>query len=110
MSSSEDEPSEDEDEDEDEEDNWERSVKAAVVLMSEQVDETLELMLDGTSFSCEDATAWPSAPRVRQHPSFSESKAMSLIPALILPRDDYEVAPRPYVMTNKVTLIVTLSS
>jgi len=30
-------------------------VKAAVVLISEQVEDTLELMLDGTSFSCEEA-------------------------------------------------------
>ena len=46
---------EDEDEEESEE-RLERSVKAAAVLISEQVDETLELMLEGTSFSCEDAT------------------------------------------------------
>ena len=40
-----------------EEESWERSVKAAAVLISEQVEETLELMLEpGTSFSCEDAT------------------------------------------------------
>ena len=33
------------------------TVKAAAVLISEQVEETLELMLEpGTSFSCEDAT------------------------------------------------------
>ena len=45
-----------EEEDEEEEDNGERSVKTAVVLISEQVEETLELMLDGTSLSCEEAT------------------------------------------------------
>ena len=43
--------------DDEDEESCERSVKAAVVLISEQVEETLELMLEpGTSFSCEDAT------------------------------------------------------
>ena len=43
---------------EDDDDKLERSVKAAVVLISEQVDDTLELMLEpGTSFSCEEATS-----------------------------------------------------
>lgn len=53
----EDSSSEDEDEAaEDESESCERSVKAAAVLISEQVEDTLELMLEGTSFSCEDAT------------------------------------------------------
>jgi len=43
------------------EDKLERSVKAAVVLISEQVEPTLELMLEpGTSFSSEDATSMVS--------------------------------------------------
>ena len=54
MSSS---PDELELEDDDEElDKVERSVKTAVVLISEQVEDTLELMLDGTSLSCDEAT------------------------------------------------------
>lgn len=37
---------------EEEDDKWERSVlKAAVVLISEHVDDTLELRLEGTSLS-----------------------------------------------------------
>ena len=43
-------------ESEESEDNCERSVKTAVVLISEQVEDTLELMLDGTSLSCDEAT------------------------------------------------------
>ena len=47
--------------DDDDDDKLERSVKAAVVLISEHVDETLELMLEpGTSFSCEEATLMAS--------------------------------------------------
>ena len=39
-------------EEEEEDDKWERSVlKAAVVLISEHVDDTLELRLEGTSLS-----------------------------------------------------------
>ena len=50
--------SEDELASDDDDDKLERSVKAAVVLISEHVDETLELMLEpGTSFSCEEATS-----------------------------------------------------
>ena len=53
--------SEDELASDDDDDKLERSVKAAVVLISEQVDETLELMLEpGTSFSCEEATLMAS--------------------------------------------------
>ena len=61
MSSSPDELEEVEEEDE-ELDNVERSVKTAVVLISEQVEETLELMLDGTSLSCEEATPLSLSP------------------------------------------------
>lgn len=50
--------SSEEDEDEEEDDNCDKSVeKAAVVLISEHVDETLELMLEGSSLSCEDASS-----------------------------------------------------
>ena len=60
MSSS---PDELELEDDDEElDKVERSVKTAVVLISEQVDDTLELMLEGTSLSCEEATPLSLSP------------------------------------------------
>lgn len=53
--------SEDELASDDDDDKLERSVKAAVVLISEHVDETLELMLEpGTSFSCEEATLMAS--------------------------------------------------
>ena len=53
--------SEDELASDDDDDKLERSVKAAVVLISEQVDETLELLLEpGTSFSCEEATLMAS--------------------------------------------------
>ena len=46
-------------------------LKAAVVLISEQVEDTFELRLDGTSLSCEDSTSTalnepqegPQAPR-----------------------------------------------
>lgn len=61
MSSSPDELEEVEEEDE-ELDNVERSVKTAVVLISEQVEETLELMLDGTNLSCEEATPLSLSP------------------------------------------------
>ena len=60
MSSS---PDELELEDDDEElDKVERSVKTAVVLISEQVEDTLELMLEGTSLSCEEATPLSLSP------------------------------------------------
>ena len=60
MSSS---PDELELEDDDEElDKVERSVKTAVVLISEQVEDTLELMLEGPSLSCEEATPLSLSP------------------------------------------------
>ena len=62
-----------EDELEADDESCERSVKAAAVLISEQVEETLELMLEGTSFSCEDATVakgWSTAAGTVVSPSF----------------------------------------
>ena len=106
-----------EEEDEEEEDNGERSVKTAVVLISEQVEETLELMLDGTSLSCEEATppllllymssekkdgdnAGAKSPhgglQAQQKDDLIPSQHPRLDPSCLGVHD--EVSPRPYLM------------